>query len=1023
MNSIYKIFSSIKLSLILLAIYFVSIALATFVENDFGTPAAKWLIYKASWFNLIHVLLVINLVIVIYKYKMYKLKKLTILIFHVGFIVTIIGAGITRFISYEGIMHIRLGKTENVILTYPTYLNIKINDNKFQYESSIPVNFNNIANNEFNETIDFKGKKFEISLEKYVPNAGESIVESENGKTIILFTIADEDGYNDFFIKEGESKYIKEQKFSFDDGNDRSSIYIHKTDTGLIIVNPYPMNFVNMSDTLSGYANSEEPINFVQRRLYQWYNKKLLIKQIYENSETVITQQAKADMYPLAALILKVKDDKTEKTISIFGKETYKGTSKLFSLGNYNFDISYGSKEIKLPFSLTLNKFVLERYPGSMSPSSYESYITLNDTVNNFKQDYKIYMNNVLAYKGFRFYQSSFDQDEQGTVLSVNHDSYGTIITYLGYLMLAIGMFFTIFNKNSRFKQLNKKIKEISKQKAALTLLFIALLGFSNTTFAQDLPVVDAEHAKKFGELLVQDKSGRIKPVNTTNTELLFKLSKRSTYKDLNADQVMLSVIMSPDLWANEPLIAVRNPDVIKEFNIKDKHLALTDVFTQDHKYLLKNYVDVAYSKTPAHQTKFDKEIIKIDERVNVLYTMLSFDYLNIFPKLDDPNNKWYNINTAKQAFKGVDSTFIQNVFHLYVSDLRQSLETNNWAKADSSLNFIKTYQEKAGSKIAINRTKINAEIFYNKAAIFRHLFEFYFIAGLVFLVILFIDILWKKFNVRIISAVFFWTILFAFVFHTFGLALRWYIAEHAPWSNGYESMIYISWSTMLAGLLFYKNSKISLAATTVLSGMILLVAHLSWIDPEITNLVPVLKSYWLTIHVAVITASYGFLGLGAIIGFINLVFMVLINEKNKTRLSLNIKQLTYINEMTLIAGLFLLTVGTFLGGVWANESWGRYWGWDSKETWALATMVVYAVVVHFRFIPSLKGIFAFNFASLLSFSTVLMTYFGVNYYLSGLHSYAKGDPVPIPTYIYYVLGVVFVIAIFAYIKQKKIKI
>ncbi len=1023
MNSIYKLFSSIKLSLILLLIYFVSIGLATFIENDFGTPVAKWLIYKAPWFNFLHLLLVINLVIVIYKFKMYRLKKLTILIFHVGFIVTIIGAGITRFISYEGIMHIRLGKTENTILTYPTFLNIKINDTEYQYESSIPVNFNNIANNELNETIDFNGKKFNITLEKYIPNAGESIVEKENGKTIVLFTIADEDGHNDFFIKEGESKFIKEQKFSFDDGNDKSSIYIHKTDTGLAIINPYPMSFINMADTLSGSANSEEAISFVKGRLYQWYNKKLVIKKIYKNSETIITQQDKPDMYPLAALILKIKGDKSEKTISVFGKETYKGASKLFSLEDYNFDISYGSTEIKLPFSLSLNKFVLDRYPGSMSPSSYESYITLNDEANNFKQDYKIYMNNVLAYKGFRFYQSSFDQDEQGTVLSVNHDNYGTIITYLGYLMLAIGMFLSIFNKNSRFKQLNKKIKEISKQKAALTLLFISIFGFSNTIFAQDLPIVNVEHAKKFGELLVQDKSGRIKPVNTTNTELLLKLSKRSTYKELNADQVMLSVILRPDLWANEPLIAVRNPDIIKEFNIKNKHLALTDVFTQDHKYLLKNYVDVAYSKTPAHQTKFDKEIIKIDERVNVLYAMLSLDYLNIFPKLNDSNNKWYNLNTAKQVFKGADSTFIQNVFQLYVSDLQQALATNNWTKADSSLNFIKTYQEKAGSKIKVNKTKIQAEIFYNKAAIFRHLFEFYFIAGMIFLLILFVDILWMKFNVRILSAVFFWVILLAFAFHTFGLGLRWYIAGHAPWSNGYESMIYISWSTMLAGLLFYKNSKISLASTTVLSGMILLVAHLSWIDPEITNLVPVLKSYWLTIHVAVITASYGFVGLGAIIGFINLLFMVLINDRNKTRLLLNIKQLTYINEMTLIAGLFLLTVGTFLGGVWANESWGRYWGWDSKETWALATMLVYAIVLHFRFIPKLKSIFVFNFASLISFSTVLMTYFGVNYYLSGLHSYAKGDPVPIPTYIYYVLAVVFVISIFAFIKQKKYKL
>ena len=1020
MTSIYKIFSSIKLSLVLMLIYFISIAIATFIENDFGTPAAKWLIYKASWFNMLHFLLIINLSVIIYKFKMFKLKKLTILIFHVGFIVTIIGAGITRFISYEGIMHIRLGKTESTILTYPTYLNVKIQNSEFQYESSIPVNFNNIADNELNETLNFNGKEFELSLVNFIPNAGEAIVEKENGKTIVLFTIADDDGHNDFFIKEGESKFIKDQKFSFDDGNDKNSIYIHRTDTGLVVINPYAMNYTNMSDTLSGFVNANEITGFVTERLYAWYNKKLVIKKIYTNAETQITQQAQADMYPLAALILKIKGENEEKIISVFGKETYKGSPKLFSVDDYNFDISYGSKEIQLPFSLTLNKFVLDRYPGSMSPSSYESYITLNDENNKYSEGYKIYMNNVLAYQGFRFYQSSFDQDEQGTILSVNHDNYGTIITYLGYFMLTLGMFLTIFNKNSRFKQLNKKIKEISKQKATLILLFVMLFGFSETAFSQNLPMVNAEHAKKFGELLVQDKSGRIKPVNTTTNELLRKLSKRSSYKGLDCDQVMLSMMLSPEMWAQEPLIAVRNPDVIKEFNIKDKHLSITDVFTDDHKYLLKNYVDVAYSKTPAHQTKFDKEIIRIDERVNVLYGMLNLDYLNIFPKLDDENNKWYNLNTAKQVFRGSDSTFIQNVFQLYLSDLHLSISTNNWAKADSSLGFIKTYQEKAGSKITVDYAKINAEIFYNKAAIFRHLFEFYFIAGLVFLVILFVDILWKRFNVRIISSVFFWTILLAFVFHTFGLGLRWYIAGHAPWSNGYESMIYISWSTMLAGLLFYKDSKISLAATTILSGMILLVAHLSWIDPEITNLVPVLKSYWLTIHVAVITASYGFFGLGAIIGFINLVFMLLINNNNHKRLSLNIKQLTYINEMALIAGLFLLTIGTFLGGVWANESWGRYWGWDAKETWALATVVIYAIVVHFRFIPSLKGVFAFNFASLLSFSTVLMTYFGVNYYLSGLHSYAKGDPVPIPAYLYYVVGVIFVIAFFAFIKQRK---
>ena len=336
-------------------------------------------------------------------------------------------------------------------------------------------------------------------------------------------------------------------------------------------------------------------------------------------------------------------------------------------------------------------------------------------------------------------------------------------------------------------------------------------------------------------------------------------------------------------------------------------------------------------------------------------------------------------------------------------------------------MKFIKLYQEKAAADILISDSKRDAEIFYNKSAIFRHLFEFYFIAGLIFLILLFVKLLFETIRVKYLIYTFVSLIIIAFGFQTFALGLRWYISGHAPWSNGYESMIYISWASMLSGLIFARTSKIALAATTVLSGMILLVAHLSWMDPEITNLVPVLQSYWLTIHVAVITASYGFLALAALLGFINLLIMSLQNTSNKERLDIKILQLTYINEMALIAGLFLLSVGTFLGGVWANESWGRYWGWDSKETWALITMLVYAFVLHLRFIPKLKSIYIFNLLSLISYGTVLMTYFGVNYYLSGLHSYAKGDPVPIPMFVYYTLTVVFLLAVFAFNRRERI--
>ncbi|MBA4321375.1 MAG: c-type cytochrome biogenesis protein CcsB, partial [Odoribacter sp.] len=267
------------------------------------------------------------------------------------------------------------------------------------------------------------------------------------------------------------------------------------------------------------------------------------------------------------------------------------------------------------------------------------------------------------------------------------------------------------------------------------------------------------------------------------------------------------------------------------------------------------------------------------------------------------------------------------------------------------------------------------------------------------------------------------WLLLGGFLLHTFGLGLRWYISGHSPMSNGYESMIFISWVTLLAGFIFSRKSAFALSATAVLASMTLMVAHLSFMDPEITNLVPVLKSYWLTLHVSVITGSYGFLGLGAILGLITMVLLALSNSKNYERIGNTIDELTVINFKTLTLGLYFLTIGTFLGAVWANESWGRYWGWDPKETWSLITIIIYSLVIHSRMIPSLKDVYSFNIMSLFAFSSVLMTYFGVNYYLSGLHSYASGDPVPVPTFVYIsviLLGALSLVAYFKYTNWKK---
>jgi cytochrome c-type biogenesis protein CcsB len=257
------------------------------------------------------------------------------------------------------------------------------------------------------------------------------------------------------------------------------------------------------------------------------------------------------------------------------------------------------------------------------------------------------------------------------------------------------------------------------------------------------------------------------------------------------------------------------------------------------------------------------------------------------------------------------------------------------------------------------------------------------------------------------------------FALHTLGLIARWYISGHAPWSNAYESIIYIAWATMFFGLAFDRKSKLTVASSAFVTAMILAAAYMNWIDPEIANLQPVLNSYWLMIHVAVIVASYGPFALGMILGFVSLLLIFFTNDKNKEKMDLNIQELTYINEMALTIGLVMLTIGNFLGGQWANESWGRYWGWDPKETWALISIMVYAFVIHARFVPSLRGKWVFNLMSLFAFLSILFTYYGVNFHLVGLHSYASGEAKSF-NWIWYSLGAFSLIGLLTYPKYKK---
>jgi cytochrome c-type biogenesis protein CcsB len=518
--------------------------------------------------------------------------------------------------------------------------------------------------------------------------------------------------------------------------------------------------------------------------------------------------------------------------------------------------------------------------------------------------------------------------------------------------------------------------------------------------------------------VLVQDQKGRTKPLFTLSNDILRKVTRENEFEGLTSMQVFLGLYFDFSNWKDVPMIVISSGDIQKKLGIKGKLAAFSDLVSTEGNgtYKIAEEVNAAYSKAPGDRSKTDKEMMKIDERLNIVYMIYKGDFMKLFP-LKDGTHDWGSPQDAiKKAVSKEDSLYLNNIIPI----LSDALQTNNMATVRQVTESITGYQKRFSQYALPSGSKTTAELLYYKLGIFEKLFPFYATVGLIMLIGLITMVIKGRKETSVFVKVLGWILFAGFLFHTLGLGLRWYIAGHAPMSNGYESMIFISWATLLAGFIFSRKSAFALSATAVLASMTLMVAHLSFMDPEITNLVPVLKSYWLTLHVSVITGSYGFLGLGAILGIITLILLSLSNDKNRERISNTIDELTVINFKTLTLGLYFLTIGTFLGAVWANESWGRYWGWDPKETWSLITIIIYSIVIHSRRIPGMKDIFTFNLISLFAFSSVLMTYFGVNYYLSGMHSYAAGDSVPVPSFVYIVVIVLAGLSFLAYSKYKK---
>ena len=930
---IVKLFCSVYVTVALLALYGILCAVATFIEADaaYGTSAAQDLIYRTAFFNIVHFLLLLNLIGVFVIRKFWKTKKYYSMILHISFIVILIGAAITRFYGFEGLMHIREGSSVDSISTLDEYINIgAVVDGEF-YSYKFPVRFNSVTQTRFNEVIPFHGKNLVVKFNGY-------------------------------------------QK---------------------------------------GDMNTFDVINITVS--YDGETSRLTLPQSYLDAQIVDAVR----------------------------------------LGGIDFQFIWGPAQLIVPFKINLDDFILTRYPGSESPSSYKSKITVTNYEDNSNFSYEIFMNNVLDYKGYRFFQSSYDTDEKGTILSVNKDP-GKIPTYIGYFLLTVGFLWSFFGKHSRIWQLSNYLK---KQNLYALLIGISSVFFmlAGNAYAQEntgnqngyqgnvfvyhekrtpeeiealnKKEIDAlssnisknmkDHSKKLAKILVQDYQGRIKPLDTLALDILHKLIRKESYNGMNHVEIFLGMMLYRDTFEKMKMFPIKTKELKKLLGIEpdEEYVAFKDVFNAEGKYKLSEAVSNANKVSPYNRNKFEKELIKFNEQMNIAYTVYNAQMFLIIPDITGKTTGFLTPDEAVHTFDAQNSNEIKNILQNYLNSVRDGIANNNWAEADKNLDLLVQYQKTHGAKILPSDTKVSVEIFMNSFNPFKNLTLVYILLGIILFGFVITAILQNKPVNKTAGKVIIILSIIAVALHTLGLILRWYIAGYAPWSNAYESMIYIAWAGAAAGLIFFRKSLLAIAGTNFVAGITLFVANLGFMDPQIGTLVPVLKSYWLNIHVSVITASYSFFGLSFVLGVVVMVLFILRSDKRK-HIDQSILNVNAINEISLILGLGLLTVGTFLGGVWANESWGRYWGWDPKETWSLITIIAYTIVLHLRLIKPLNKPYIFTVATTLGFYTVLMTYFGVNFYLSGKHSYASGEPVPIPTFLYVMVGLHILLIVLSYRKR-----
>lgn len=647
-------------------------------------------------------------------------------------------------------------------------------------------------------------------------------------------------------------------------------------------------------------------------------------------------------------------------------------------------DEEQGMKEEKLPFSLCLQKFEAKMHDGTNAVADYSSKFTVID--GDDKSEGEVSMNNIYSHRSYRLYQSSYDEDGKGSVLAINADPYGIPVTYTGYALLFISLVWMLFDPKGGYRKL---LKSPLLKKGALITALILSMGNIQTLHAESATsnlqnaVLPKETAEKFGELHIL-YNDRICPVQTFALDFCKKIYGARSYQGLTAEQVLSGWVFYGNTWANEPFIKIKSGEMKTAMNLPD-YASLNTFFNREMGgYTIGPYVQEYYN---GQQDKFHQQAADIDGKIQIIMELREGISLKVLPYTFIKNVKatkdhsfikagtttWFSpVDKLPQAVEHQHALYIRNVFSLLNGDVK----AGNTSRVNEFFVKMKKYQEVSSGNSLPTATQYKAERINNAFPFATILFMANLTLGFI---ALFYTIyrMTKKKEIKVLNIALPILLGVSFLALTFGLALRWIISGNIPMSNGYESMLTVAWFVMLISILMQLRIRIVMVFGFLISGFFLLVSHINQMDPAIGQMMPVLNSPLLSIHVSIIMMSYALLSLTFICGIMGIC------------LRSHGEELQALSRIFLYPALTTMGFGIFIGAIWANVSWGNYWSWDSKETWALITFMIYAVVVHTQSLPVFRKPLVYHIYITLAFMSIAMTYFGVNYFLTGMHSYA----------------------------------